>query len=80
MSVPANPMNPDRPEQHNIVPVRHQVTPTPAWRARSTMVRAGEIKDFTGVDAPYDAPERPGIVIDSETQVSRSASRNCCPS
>jgi bifunctional enzyme CysN/CysC len=30
--------------------------------------RAGEIKDFTGVDAPYEAPERPGIVIDTETQ------------
>jgi adenylylsulfate kinase-like enzyme len=30
--------------------------------------RAGEIKDFTGVDAPYEAPEQPGIVIDTETQ------------
>jgi bifunctional enzyme CysN/CysC len=30
--------------------------------------RAGEIKDFTGVDAPYEAPERPAIVIDTETQ------------
>ena len=26
------------------------------------------IKDFTGVDAPYEAPEQPGIVIDTETQ------------
>ena len=30
--------------------------------------RAGEIKDFTGVDAPYEAPERPAIVIDTETK------------
>ena len=30
--------------------------------------RAGEIKDFTGVDAPYEAPEQPAIVIDTETQ------------
>ena len=30
--------------------------------------RAGEIKDFTGVDAPYEAPEEPAIVIDTEAQ------------
>ena len=30
--------------------------------------RAGELKDFTGVDAPYEVPEHPGIVIDTETQ------------
>jgi bifunctional enzyme CysN/CysC len=30
--------------------------------------RAGEIKDFTGVDAPYEAPEEPSIVIDTEAQ------------
>ena len=30
--------------------------------------RAGQIKDFTGVDAPYEAPEHPGIVIDTEEQ------------
>jgi bifunctional enzyme CysN/CysC len=30
--------------------------------------RAGQIKDFTGVDAPYEVPEQPGIVIDTETQ------------
>jgi adenylyl-sulfate kinase len=30
--------------------------------------RAGQIKDFTGVDAPYEAPERPAIVIDTETK------------
>ena len=30
--------------------------------------RAGEIKDFTGVDAPYEAPDHPAIVIDTEAQ------------
>ena len=28
--------------------------------------RAGEIKDFTGISAPYEAPEKPEIHIDSE--------------
>jgi adenylylsulfate kinase len=29
--------------------------------------RAGEIKGFTGIDDPYEAPERAEIVIDTET-------------
>jgi adenylylsulfate kinase len=28
--------------------------------------RAGEIKDFTGVSAPYEAPENPDLVIDTD--------------
>jgi bifunctional enzyme CysN/CysC len=28
--------------------------------------RAGEIKEFTGVDAPYEHPEKPDLVIDTE--------------
>jgi len=28
--------------------------------------RAGLIKDFTGVDAPYEAPERPDLAIETE--------------
>ncbi len=27
--------------------------------------RAGEIKEFTGIDAPYEAPENPEIVVDT---------------
>ncbi len=27
--------------------------------------RSGEIKDFTGISAPYEAPETPGLVIDT---------------
>ena len=37
-------------------------------RGTTRRARAGDIKDFTGVDAPYEIPERPGIVIDTETQ------------
>lgn len=29
--------------------------------------RAGEIKDFTGISAPYEKPERPDMEIDTET-------------
>jgi adenylylsulfate kinase len=28
--------------------------------------RAGEIKEFTGISAPYEKPEKPEILIDSE--------------
>jgi bifunctional enzyme CysN/CysC len=27
--------------------------------------RAGELKHFTGIDSPYEAPEAPEIVIDT---------------
>jgi adenylylsulfate kinase len=27
--------------------------------------RAGEIKGFTGIDDPYEAPEKPELVLDS---------------
>ena len=29
--------------------------------------RAGEIREFTGISAPYEEPEKPEIVIDTET-------------
>ena len=28
--------------------------------------RAGEIKDFTGISAPYEAPENPDMIIDTD--------------
>ncbi len=28
--------------------------------------RAGEIKQFTGIDAPYEAPENPEIVVHTD--------------
>lgn len=30
--------------------------------------RAGEIKDFTGISAPYEAPEKPELVVDTSAQ------------
>ncbi|MCK5565516.1 MAG: adenylyl-sulfate kinase [Planctomycetes bacterium] len=30
--------------------------------------RAGEIKDFTGIDAPYEEPQNAEIVVDTESQ------------
>jgi adenylylsulfate kinase len=30
--------------------------------------RAGEIKGFTGIDAPYEAPETPEIVVETDKQ------------
>ena len=30
--------------------------------------RAGEIKGFTGIDDPYEAPENPEIVLDADSQ------------
>jgi adenylylsulfate kinase len=36
---------------------------------------AGEIKNFTGIDDPYEAPVRPEIVIDTETQHPEDAAR-----
>src|SRR6266700_3202232 len=29
--------------------------------------RAGQLKGFTGIDDPYEAPERPEIVIETES-------------
>ncbi|CAN8100600.1 unnamed protein product [Discula destructiva] len=34
--------------------------------------RAGEIKGFTGVDDPYEAPMKPDLVVDLEKQTARS--------
>ena len=35
--------------------------------------RAGQLKDFTGVDAPYEMPANPDIAIDTETQDVRAS-------
>ncbi len=35
--------------------------------------RAGQIKGFTGIDDPYEAPERPEIVVDTEATTPESA-------
>ncbi len=30
--------------------------------------RAGEIKNYTGIDSPYEVPENPGLIIDTDNQ------------
>jgi len=37
--------------------------------------RAGQIKGFTGIDDPYEPPEKPEIVIDTETMTPETAAR-----
>jgi adenylylsulfate kinase len=37
--------------------------------------RAGEIKGFTGIDDPYEEPERPEVVIDTESVIPADAAR-----
>jgi adenylylsulfate kinase len=37
--------------------------------------RAGEIKGFTGIDDPYEEPERPEVVIDTERTKSEDAAQ-----
>jgi adenylylsulfate kinase len=37
--------------------------------------RAGELKGFTGIDDPYEAPEKPDIVIDTETTSAENAAK-----
>jgi adenylylsulfate kinase len=38
--------------------------------------RAGQIKGFTGIDDPYEAPEKAEIVIDTETMSAADAAQN----
>ncbi|HEY2584166.1 MAG TPA: adenylyl-sulfate kinase [Tepidisphaeraceae bacterium] len=37
--------------------------------------RAGQIKGFTGIDDPYEAPEKPEIVIETETTTPADAAK-----
>jgi len=37
--------------------------------------RAGQLKGFTGIDDPYEAPENPEILIDTETTSAEGAAR-----
>ncbi len=37
--------------------------------------RAGILKGFTGIDDPYEAPEKPEIVIDTETTTAEDAAK-----
>jgi adenylylsulfate kinase-like enzyme len=37
--------------------------------------RAGEIKEFTGVSDPYEPPEKPELVLDTEHQSPEESAR-----
>ena len=43
--------------------------------------RAGELKGFTGIDDPYEAPVKPELVLDAAAKVGRNAGRRgaCLP-
>lgn len=38
--------------------------------------RAGEIKDFTGIDAPYEPPEKPEIIVRTDTETVEESAAN----
>lgn len=51
----------------------HVSTPLEVCEARDVKglyakSRSGEIENFTGIDDPYEAPERPELVIDTSRQ------------
>ena len=51
----------------------HVHCPLPVCEARDVKglyarARAGEIKDFTGISAPYEAPESPALVLDTSAE------------
>ena len=33
------------------------------------LARAGEIKNYTGIDSPYEAPDNPELIIDTESEL-----------
>ena len=39
--------------------------------------RAGKIKDFTGIDSPFEAPENPDIILDTERHSVEECVRRC---
>ncbi|GGE00356.1 adenylyl-sulfate kinase [Tsuneonella deserti] len=38
--------------------------------------RAGELKNFTGIDSPYEPPENPDIVVDTVTMTAQEAAQH----
>lgn len=41
------------------------------------LARSGQLRDFTGVDAPYDVPDAPDIVVDTVNQTLESCVEHC---
>ena len=48
----------------------------PRWKCAKSAIRrglykkarAGELKGFTGIDDPYEAPQKPELVLDAGTK------------
>jgi bifunctional enzyme CysN/CysC len=40
--------------------------------------RRGELKNFTGVDAPYEIPEKPDLTLDTRTITVDGAANSIC--
>ena len=36
--------------------------------ANQKKARAGEIKNFTGIDSPYEIPNKPNLIVDTEKE------------
>lgn len=56
----------------------HVATPIATCEQRDTKgfyqrARAGEIKDFTGISAPYEPPDHPAVVIDTSVTLLNAA-------
>lgn len=41
------------------------------------LARSGQLRDFTGVDAPYEVPDTPDIVVDTVNQTLESCVEHC---
>ena len=41
--------------------------------------RAGELKNFTGIDSPYEAPENPEITVNTVEMTPEEAARSHRP-
>ncbi len=41
------------------------------------LARSGQLRDFTGIDAPYDVPKAPDIVVDTVDQTLESCVEHC---
>ena len=43
---------------------RSMRSPSAIW----SKARAGEIKNFTGIDSPYEIPNKPNLIVDTEKE------------
>ena len=56
---------------------RSRNAPGATRRASTRKALSGEIKNFTGVDSPYEAPENPEIHLETLGKIARGDGRGC---